>query len=116
MLDVLNRVVTTQGEADATMSSSQVRVAEEVPFIEVGPRKSMEASPSVLAVAPLAASPAPMQPPALAPSPLPNGDFSGQIRELLLKALDTLPFADRLAFCEQALRSLGNSIKAGPLS
>src|SRR5262249_12234242 len=63
MLDALRRADISQTETDedqlappagGTADSEPLLVdaEEEIPFIEVGPRKSMEASPSVLACAP----------------------------------------------------------------
>jgi Mrp family chromosome partitioning ATPase len=49
------------------LTSSLQKVDEEIPFIEVGPRKSMEASPSVLACAPVSAPQAPFSQPSSAP-------------------------------------------------
>jgi protein-tyrosine kinase len=61
MLDALRRTdnLPSGDSPDACSNESEPRLAaaEEVPFIEVGPRKSMEASPSVLACAPAAAGP-----------------------------------------------------------
>lgn len=116
MLDALKRADGSHSEIDAPMSSRQEAAAEEIPFIEVGPRKSMEASPSVLAVLPAVAPSARKESAALASGAKRNEDWVSQMREMLLKALDTLPIADRLAFCQQALRSLGDSIKSGPQS
>jgi Mrp family chromosome partitioning ATPase len=77
MLDALRRADNAQTETDeprsavpsagaATASEPPLTGAEEeIPFIEVGPRKSMEASPSVLACAPASAPrpPCPESPP-----------------------------------------------------
>ncbi|HEY7425596.1 MAG TPA: hypothetical protein VH682_15295, partial [Gemmataceae bacterium] len=78
MLDALRRADNAQTETDeprsvmpsagaATVSEPLLTSAEEeVPFIEVGPRKSMEASPSVLACAPAS----PPHPPCPEPPPV----------------------------------------------
>src|SRR5262245_56034766 len=78
MLDALRRADNAQTETDEPRSARPSAGAapaselpltgaeEEVPFIEVGPRKSMEASPSVLACAPVA----PPQPPSPEPPPV----------------------------------------------
>lgn len=64
MLDALKRAEDARAETDEQLAGTPMLVssekgetmadAEEVPFIEVGPRKSMEASPSVLACSPVA--------------------------------------------------------------
>jgi Mrp family chromosome partitioning ATPase len=69
MLDALKRADSTAGTADEPRSAAPlgdsmagdaaVGAAEEVPFIEVGPHRSMEASASVLACAPAPATPLP---------------------------------------------------------
>jgi Mrp family chromosome partitioning ATPase len=67
MLDVLKRADRTHSELDerptATpdpdstfLPEAPAKREEEIPFIEVGPRKSLEASPSVLASVPVAAT------------------------------------------------------------
>jgi Mrp family chromosome partitioning ATPase len=77
MLDALRRTANPQTEADAQPSPPLALAAtdsepmlvhadDEVPFIEVGPRKSMEASPSVLACTPVSPPRAPL-PQAAAP-------------------------------------------------
>src|SRR5689334_3789869 len=79
MLDALRRANHAQAEADERPSTPPLAIAatdaepmlagdeEEVPFIEVGPRKSMEASPSVLACAPVSSPRMPFPPPPVAP-------------------------------------------------
>ena len=78
ILDALTRADNTVGEAEqpratppsasAEDAQSLLVEAEEIPFIEVGPRKSMEASPSVLAC-PSVAAPLPVS---LTPLPAPR--------------------------------------------
>ncbi len=83
MLEALKRADSTPSETNAQHAvsplvalcaeSPSARVeGEEIPFIEVGPRKSMEASPSVLACAPLVGgginSPSTLQPPTATPA------------------------------------------------
>jgi Mrp family chromosome partitioning ATPase len=84
MLDALRRADNAQAEteerplaaspAGAAVNSEPLLTdeEEEVPFIEVGPRKSMEASPSVLACAPASSPrlPCPEPPPAPRDEPL----------------------------------------------
>jgi Mrp family chromosome partitioning ATPase len=79
MLDALRRANIPQAEADerptaplgiAATDAEPMLVGEdeeEVPFIEVGPRKSMEASPSVLACASVSSPRLPLVPPPAVP-------------------------------------------------
>ena len=78
MLDALRRAANAHTEADAQPSPPLALAAadsermlvhadDEVPFIEVGPQKSMEASPSVLACTPVSPPHAPFPQPAAAP-------------------------------------------------
>lgn len=65
MWDALRRGGTTASDSDGPRTDPvpvedegpMLADAEEIPFIEVGPQKSMEASPSVLACSPNVASP-----------------------------------------------------------
>jgi len=82
ILDALTRANNTPGDAEQPQTTPSAAAenaqpmlieTEEIPFIEVGPRKSMEASPSVLAcaspAAPLPLSPAPLPAPRSEPLP-----------------------------------------------
>jgi Mrp family chromosome partitioning ATPase len=82
MLDALRRANHPQSETDEQPSAKPLTIAaldaepmlvgdEEIPFIEVGPRKSMEASPSVLACAPVSPPHMPFPQPPAAPSEQP---------------------------------------------
>jgi Mrp family chromosome partitioning ATPase len=78
MLDALRRADNAQTEVEEQSSARPLTIAaadsepmragdEEIPFIEVGPRKSMEASPSVLACAPVSPPQAPFSQSSSAP-------------------------------------------------
>lgn len=95
ILDVLSRADATPIEAEQPRATPPAAApedgepmlveTEEIPFIEVGPRKSMEASPSVLAcpspVAPLAVSPS-LPAPRSEPTPSLPAPRSVQFRAL----------------------------------
>lgn len=81
MLDALRRAATGQGETDEQPAAPPLTLAAadaepiladveetEIPFIEVGPHKSMEASPSVLACSPVAPPHRPIPPSTPPPS------------------------------------------------
>jgi Mrp family chromosome partitioning ATPase len=101
ILDVLNRADNTALAAEPSQVRASSAAAEEsqpllvegeeVPFIEVGPRKSLEASPSVLA------SPSSVIPTPVAPAPLP-APRSVQFRPLPGRAARSSFAAELLAY------------------
>jgi Mrp family chromosome partitioning ATPase len=97
MLDALRRADNVPSANDAARATPSVLTlsgdaepllvaAEEIPFIEVGPRKSMEASASVLACAPVAA----VLPLSVAPPSPPRGELPSSVaapRSVYFRAL-----------------------------
>src|SRR5215475_13135264 len=105
MLDVLRQAGGKRNGDEAAFPAEEDFVSdfanEEVPFIEVGPARSVEASPTVLGAGPTRLRIAPRPPadvgPLLDPAPAPPGPTPGVCLRLESAGLALLPPEQRFA-------------------